>query len=238
MTRAADFRQDDPPGAPRSPEPVVSRALQYSAEELAGLGGGAFVSGSARLYVLLAHVTGKPSRQHQQAACRLLLSRLLEMELQASGRSRSLANWSLRKSRAGAPRLFCGGKPSDLSLSMAHSGPWIAVALGQGMKVGVDVERERGFRDVAALADYMGWSPGLDNANDFLIRWTLWEACVKLEESSVFSGRNTAFEALARSDSRRGVQSSGRWMALRVREPGEMHATVVLQHSGNKTCST
>lgn len=236
MTRVADFRQDDPPGAARAPDPVVSRVLQYSAEELSGLGGADFASGSARLQVLLAYLPATPSRQCQQAACRVVLSRLLETEIEASRSARSLDHWSLRKSRAGAPRLFCGGKPSNLSLSMAHSGRWIAVALGQGVNVGVDVERERGFRDVAALADYMGWSPGVDNAHDFLIRWTLWEACVKLEESSVFSARNAAFEALVRSDPRGEVQSSGRWIALRVWEPGEMHATVVLQPSGNKTC--
>lgn len=238
MTRIADFRQDDSPGASRLPEPVISRVLQYPAEELSDLGGAAFVSRSARLHMLLAHVPGKPSRQHQRAACRFLLSRLLAMELQASGSPRSIADWSLRKSRAGAPRLLCDGKRSSLDLSMSHSGRWVAVALGQDVKVGVDVERERDFRDVSALADYMGWSRCVDNANDFLIRWTLWEACVKLEASSVFSGRNAPFEALVQSESRGPIQSSGRWIAIRVREPGEMHATVVLQHPGTDRCST
>jgi len=238
MTRVADFRRDDPRGASCSPEPVVSRALQYSAEELSGLGGAAFDSGSARLHMLLAQVPGKPSRQHQRAACRFLLGRLLETELEASGRRRSLANWSLRKSRAGAPRLLCDGQRSNLDLSVSHSGRWVAVALGQDVKVGVDVERDRDFRDVAALADYMGWAQRVDNANDFLIRWTLWEACVKLEESSVFSRSNAAFEALEGSKPRGLIQSCGRWIALGVREPGEVLATVALQLSGKNTCST
>lgn len=160
------------------------------------------------------------------------------MELEASGSPRSLANWSLHKSRAGAPRLLCDGKRSNLDLSVSHSGRWVAVALGQDVKVGIDVEQDRDFRDVAALADYMGWSPRVDNANDFLIRWTLWEACVKLEESSVFARSNAAFEALVGSNPRGLVRSCGRWIALRVRQPGEVHATVVLQLSGKKPCST
>lgn len=160
------------------------------------------------------------------------------MALEASGSAPSLASWSLRRTRAGAPRLWFDGNASNLSLSMAHSGRWVAVALGQDVKVGVDVEGDRDFRDVVALADYMGWSPRVDNANEFLIRWTLWEACVKLEESSVFSGRNAPFEALVHSNHRGSVQCSGRWIALRVRESGEMHATVVVQLSGKKTCST
>lgn len=160
------------------------------------------------------------------------------MELEASGSPRLVGNWSLHTSRAGAPRLLCDGKPSSLDLSVSHSGRWIAVALGQDVKVGIDVERERDFRDVSALAHYMGWGRRVDNANDFLIRWTLWEACVKLEESSIFASSNAAFEALVQSESRGPIQCSGRWIAIRVREPGELHATVVLHNPGTGRCST
>lgn len=51
----------------------------------------------------------------------------------------------------GRPAVYCDGDPVRLSLSLSHSGDWLALALGE-VAVGVDVELPRRSRDLDALA--------------------------------------------------------------------------------------
>lgn len=51
----------------------------------------------------------------------------------------------------GRPAVQCDGKPVPLSLSLSHSGEWLALALGE-VAVGLDVELPRRSRDLDALA--------------------------------------------------------------------------------------
>ena len=95
---------------------------------------------------------------------------------------------------AGRPRT---GKPPRIvapssapHLSLSHSGPYIAIALGRDQPVGIDVEGPRSLRDVDALArtvfneaelrDLIPLSPA-NKARVFLRWWTAKEAALKAQ---------------------------------------------------------
>lgn len=84
----------------------------------------------------------------------------------------------------GRPLLHVDGAPSELSLSVSHSGDWLAVALAS-VPVGIDIELPRRARDYAGLARF-AFSPeeqarldGLDDGGRSAVfhrLWTLKEA--------------------------------------------------------------
>lgn len=87
----------------------------------------------------------------------------------------------------GRPALRVKGEPVPLSLSIAHSGDWLAVALGE-VAVGVDLELPRRGRDLDALARFafsadearaLGAMEEPAREAEFLNLWSLKEACVK-----------------------------------------------------------
>lgn len=87
----------------------------------------------------------------------------------------------------GRPALYLNAAPVPLSLSIAHSGDWLALALGE-VAVGVDVELPKRGRDLAALTR-MAFSAaqarelraleGAEREAGFYARWALKEAWVK-----------------------------------------------------------
>ena len=91
---------------------------------------------------------------------------------------------ALHRHDDGRPCLSVDGDPSALSLSLSHSGDWLAIALAT-VPVGIDVELPRRPRDLQALARFT-FSPeevaGLDGLDDagycaaFHRLWTLKEA--------------------------------------------------------------
>lgn len=87
----------------------------------------------------------------------------------------------------GRPALCLDGTPVPLSLSLAHSGDWLALALGE-VAVGVDLEVPRRDRDLDALARFAFSArearalAGLEagrRGTAFHALWTLKEARVK-----------------------------------------------------------
>ena len=64
------------------------------------------------------------------------------------------ARISLASFADGRPLVCLDDDPVPLSLSLSHSGDWLAVALGE-VAVGVDVELPRRLRDIDALAGFM-----------------------------------------------------------------------------------
>lgn len=91
---------------------------------------------------------------------------------------------ALHRHDDGRPLLLVDGAPSSLSLSLSHSGDWLAIALAT-VPVGVDVEMPRRARDLRALARFT-FSPeevaGLDHLDEagysaaFHRVWTLKES--------------------------------------------------------------
>ena len=212
--------------------PEIYRAVEVSEKDNAHAPGTALDPASVCVRALLARLPCRePTRAHQREACRYLIGRLLTS---FPAGFHHTSQWSVERARSGAPRLDCDGKPSGLDVSLSHNGPWLAVAVGRNASVGVDVERARPFRDVAAMAEYMGWSRQVSSLDDFLERWTLWEACVKVEQSSIFSKQSTAFAALAKLSGANALQSAGRWAAVRMRESGSARFALALRQRGAK----
>ena len=104
---------------------------------------------------------------------------------------------ALHRHEDGRPRLLVDGAPSPLSLSLSHSGDWLAIALAT-VPVGIDVELPRRQRDLHALARFT-FSPeevarldGLEDAaysGAFHRLWTLKEARGKRLGEGLLPGR-------------------------------------------------
>lgn len=110
----------------------------------------------------------------------------------------------LRRHDDGRPLVVVDGAPSSLSLSLSHSGDWLAVALAT-LPVGIDVELPRRRRDLHALARFT-FSPeevarldGLDDAaygTAFHRLWTLKEARGKRSGTGLLPGESRRVTSL------------------------------------------
>jgi 4'-phosphopantetheinyl transferase len=81
-------------------------------------------------------------------------------------------------------RPYLEGRPVDLSIS--HSGRWIGIAIGQDLRVGLDLEERRPVapRDFAHLltpGEQAGIATAPDQAAALLQRWCLREAVLKAD---------------------------------------------------------
>lgn len=105
---------------------------------------------------------------------------------------------ALQRHDDGRPRMIVDGVSSPLSLSLSHSGDWLAIALAT-VPVGIDVELPRRQRDLHALARFT-FSPeevasldGLDATaygSAFHRLWTLKEARGKRLGEGLLPGRS------------------------------------------------
>ena len=174
------------------------------------------------------------SREEQKSACNELLAEVLQRDFGVTSEREVGDGWTVEKSESGAPRLFLNGQLSKIHLSMAHSGPWVAVAAAVGARVGIDVEQIKPRGNFAEMAKYMGWADKVDDLDSFLSRWTLWEACVKLEESSIFKTTNTAFEALGSTQFEQGFSEVGSWAGLRHYLPEGAFFALAMHQDGDQ----
>lgn len=118
------------------------------------------------------------------------------------------ARIGLERHPDGRPLLQVDGAPSALSLSLSHSGDWLALALADA-PVGIDIELPRRARDYAALARF-AFSPDevarlheLDDAargTEFHRLWTLKEARGKRTGEGLLPGQSRRVTAV-QSDS-------------------------------------
>lgn len=177
----------------------------------------------------------EPSRAYQQSACQSVLNELLRMPAFSAAH---IDQATLNHSESGSPRLLVGGAPSGINLSMAHSGRWVAVALAKGARVGVDVERARPRENFVAMAEYMGWKDRVDNLDDFLTQWTIWEACVKLSESSIFARNNAAFVELRDIEPDALMPEYGPWTGMRMRISDKAYFALAIHHACEATLVT
>ena len=110
----------------------------------------------------------------------------------------------------GRPLLLVDAEPVPLSLSLSHSGDWLACAIS-AVPVGVDVELPRRVRDWQALARF-AFSPDeadrLQRASDaqrsgvFHVLWTLKEAHGKRSGEGLLPERSRRVTTLASDPSR------------------------------------
>ena len=108
----------------------------------------------------------------------------LARKLAADWLQADIARVALHRHPDGRPRLLVDDAPSQLSLSLSHSGDWLACAIAS-VPVGIDVELPRRRRDLHALArfafapeeaDRLSELPEEDRAAAFHELWTLKEA--------------------------------------------------------------
>lgn len=176
--------------------PSVARVLLARLENIADEGGSAWLT--EREAERLAAMTAPARRRsflagHWQA--RVVAADWLQVDM------RRIA---LHRHDDGRPQLVVDGAPSDLSLSLSHSGDWLAIALAT-VPVGIDVEFPRRARDLPALARFT-FSPeeiasldGLDEAaygGAFHRLWTLKEARGKRLGEGLLPGRSRRVTAL------------------------------------------
>lgn len=105
---------------------------------------------------------------------------------------------ALHRHDDGRPRMLIDGAPSRLSLSLSHSGDWLAIALAT-VPVGIDVELPRRQRDLDALARFafspeeverLRGVPDTERAQAFHVTWTLKEARGKRLGEGLLPGRS------------------------------------------------
>jgi len=104
---------------------------------------------------------------------------------------------ALHRHEDGRPQLLVDGVPSALSLSLSHSGDWLAIALAT-VPVGIDVELPRRARDLDALARFtfspeeverLRGVPDAERMQAFHVVWTLKEARGKRHGEGMVPGR-------------------------------------------------
>lgn len=140
-----------------------------------------------------------PARRHSFLAGHWLARRLAADWLLVD-----MARIALHRHDDGRPCLLVDGAPSPVSLSLSHSGDWVAVALAT-MPVGIDVEVSRRERDFVALARF-AFSPGeaerllrmdqAQRAGAFRVLWTLKEARGKRSGEGLLPARARRVTAL------------------------------------------
>ena len=170
--------------------PSVARMLLARLDNIADEDGNAWLSDdeAGRLQAMTSPVRRRSFLAgHWQA--RELAAEWLQLE------TRRIA---LHRHEDGRPRLLVDGAPSPLSLSLSHSGDWLAIALAT-VPVGIDVELPRRQRDLHALARFT-FSPeevarldGLEDAaysGAFHRLWTLKEARGKRMGEGLLPGRS------------------------------------------------
>ncbi len=124
-------------------------------------------------------------RLHQQFLLRLLLGSYL-----------GCAGKDIRLTRGqhGKPVLDRRAHANLLEFNLSHSGDWLAVAIGTGAEVGIDIEVHRTLRRAGDLARrYLpapeaDWLSGLqepERSRAFICQWTAREALVKARGSSL-----------------------------------------------------
>lgn len=146
-----------------------------------------------RVRIAVASHTGLDgSRSAIRTACSALLDDVIDRTISPTG-----GHWQLKRAATGAPRLYVNGIRSNLAVSIAHCGEWIAVGLSQGVAFGLDIERIRPRPRMHAIGDFLGWPREEMDSAGFLARWTLWEAFAKCMERSVLQRENQSIDELA-----------------------------------------
>lgn len=105
---------------------------------------------------------------------------------------------ALQRHHDGRPQLHVDGMPTPLSLSLSHSGDWLACAIAT-VAVGIDVELPRRQRDLDALARFafspdeverLQRLPPGERSAAFHVLWTLKEARGKRTGEGLLPGQS------------------------------------------------
>jgi 4'-phosphopantetheinyl transferase len=120
----------------------------------------------------------RPEDRLARAAARLLL----RDGLRTLGLATAAALDGWRTEPGGRP--FLEGRPVDVSIS--HSGPWVGIAIGRNLRVGLDLEARRpvalqDFAHLLTAAEQASIATAPDPTAALLQRWCLREAVLKAD---------------------------------------------------------
>lgn len=150
-------------------------------------------------------VAAKPQGVGESAAARDLLSRLLP---------------KARVATKPNGRPYLPNQP-DLSVSLSHSGEWVAAAVGVGVDVGVDVQvpepvSEGLINKCCTVASSATLAGRPDRDQEFAWIWTAQEACVKATGQGL---GGLPWRIPVDVGQRTGTWQGVRWLQLRGRSP-------------------
>jgi phosphopantetheinyl transferase len=163
---------------------------------------------SMPLVVALAEVPDSRPRTRSASHRRLQsrVGRVLAREAAARLNQRCSAEFEIAGGGDSRPVLVCNPAHGDsTTIAISHSGRWVSAAAAPGQyRLGIDVQVIEP-RDVARLAGFMNWTgllgaPAGDSAREqgrFTHLWTLWEAAVKCNGSTLLADVVPAFNSLA-----------------------------------------
>ena len=183
----------------------------------------AFSAPRARLVVIRldsAPVSFQAQRKSGHELVRLLVSRTL---------TDRPSDWLVTHSASGRPILLLDGKSSGFSVSVSHSGPWLAAGLAWEGAVGVDVERASNRKHAPEIAQWLGWPRLKNGAAQFIRQWVLWEAAAKCTGRSILCKQNPGFTALQAVLQSHRFGTSNRWSGCRDRLDEEAHVAMVVR---------
>jgi phosphopantetheinyl transferase len=131
------------------------------------------------------------ARVENQGACRDALRQKCDQLLRKLARKMGADDAepvTVRHISGSAPCLYWGEKACDLRASVAHSGPWVAVALaGQG-SIGVDIQVRDDRRRYREIAEFLNLDPdAMRDKRLFFSSWTLREAIAKAADESMLT---------------------------------------------------
>lgn len=91
--------------------------------------------------------------------------------------------WTIEQTALGAPRARSATHSSAPSISLSHSGGWIACAASVTGAVGIDIERRKPGRDISGIASYafgrQEQAAAVSGEDRFYAIWVLREAIAK-----------------------------------------------------------
>jgi len=181
--------------------------------------------------------------QDQRQALRLrrqfLLRLILGAYLQQPGKDIELV-----RGPSGKPALASALAGTGLSFNLSHTGHWLAVAVTQGLAIGIDIEQRRGLDRAAGLARRY-FSPAEADAIEalsephrsqrFLELWTVREACIKAMGDSLAQSLRDLVLAPDSGDLR-GVPAHwpapAGWTLARPLLPETLHGCIAAPQSG------
>ena len=161
-------------------------------------------------------------RPAARAACDALLVDLAQSH---SGRG----GWTVQHRSDAAPVLFCDSERSELAVSIAHSGDWVAAGLAERTDIGVDIRNHHSSTRAEEIARFLNLRNGA-NGSAFFDAWVLRESIAKATRGSVLS-KHTIEPDLEPACRRRGeIVSAGDFQALVERVSPTVSFAVVVSH--------
>jgi 4'-phosphopantetheinyl transferase len=177
-----------------------------------------------------------PSDSFSGARRRSLLARALLRRLLVNATGIPPMGWTFGAEPSGRPIAYSSSCGRSLSVSLSHSGGWVACAASDAGPIGIDIEIHRLSRDFTGIAA-AAFGPdeqlqvASDGAPGFYRVWTLKEAMAKASGvgiAHVADGTDRAAKGPKEGIWRAEVGATSWWLAHATPVPGLSFAVAIL----------